>query len=410
MSGNGGQQSAAETGARDRPDVLSVCRWLPQPFPSGAFSGRHDLVHVGERQAFVNLWLSDVPVHAGDYVGPPRGGLVPGQQPDYDVAMPAGGYLNVRAGVLVGWSDSADSGQLLRADGDRFQPEAHGPAWPYLMAHYRAMTQDDRLNALATVRRRRLSVHSQTDSADADAPPVQRQAEAQAISDWVAASRQPEVCDCETDSGTPVGTPRRGRSVPGALLTHGGAITTLVGQGTPEEACDAVWRLTRALADPTQAGLVRAAEAAARRSAEGMSGWPDGPLTEEAVALVAAQALRWHGSAVAPQLPFWTLGWIFVAGPVMDALLGGGSLARRERLRRRLLDRADRTRMERVAHTWAAAHSATRDLDDFREVPHDSLARRVEVIDLRSAEQSAQPSADIYRRTVESVVGELAAE
>jgi hypothetical protein len=204
----------------------------------------------------------------------------------------------------------------------------------------------------------------------------------------------------------------RAGTVPGALLGHGGALATLVGTGTAEDAADVVRRLTLALTDPAQAGRMRAAEAAARRNAEALSGWRDGPLTEEAVALVAAQALRWHGMAVAPHLPFWVLGWIFVATPVMDGLLGQGSAAERARLRSALLDRADRARLERVLDTWTAAHQATRALQEWDDAAADTMvARASAVIDLRVDERPSPSAApDAYTRTVESVIAELTAQ
>lgn len=386
-----------------------MCRWLPQPFPSGAFSGRHDRVHDGARQGFANVWLTDAPVHPGDYVGPPRGGLVPSQEADYDVAMPAGGWLNVRAGVLVGWSDRSGDLPRIRADGENFDEHSYGPSRPYLVSQYRSMSEEDRLNALAAVRRRRLSVHGGAPGEDADgAPSLARGTQARAIADRVAVSRDPASCPCQGSADR--GAARR-RTVPAALLNHGGAVATLVGQATPDEACDVVWRLTRALTHPARAGLMRAAEADARRSAERVSGWPDGPLTEEAVAMVAAQALRWHGPAVADRLPFWTLGWIFVASPVMDALLPPLGHSRREGLRRAVLDRADQARMRRVTHAWTAAHSASRDLDELRRLADEDVVTSAAVIDLR--EQSvppAQSEPDDYARTVASVVAELAAE
>ena len=412
MSGGAPQGAAADSVSRDHPDVLSVCRWLPQPFPSGAFSGRHDVVHVGDRQAFVNLWLSEAPVHAGDYVGPPRGGLVPRHDADYDVVMPAGGSLNIRGGVLRGWAESDTGVRQVRADGEEYLSGVYGPARPYLVAHYRAMSRDDQLNALAAVRRRRLSVDGQPqpEGDDSPTPPVRLQ-QAEAIGEWVSSSRSPRTCTCRVDEPRGSGaTSKHNRGVPGALLAQGGAIATMVGQASPEEACEVVWRLTRALTHPTQAGLMHAAEVAARRAAEQVSGWPDGPLTEDAVALVAAQALRWHGMSVAPRLPFWTLGWIFVARPIMDQLLPDPTHVGRERLRRAVLDRADRTRMQRVTHAWTAAHNAAQDLDSLRRLPPEAVVSSVEVIDLRESQDPLPDDLDGYRRTVESVIGELAAQ
>ena len=89
---------------------------------------------------------------------------------------------------------------------------------------------------------------------------------------------------------------------------------------------------------------MRAAEVAARRAADSVAGWPDGPLTEESVALVAAQALRWHGERIIGRLPFWVMGWIFVASPVFEQLLPTVPSTERNRLRREVLNRADQVR------------------------------------------------------------------
>ena len=393
--------------ARDHPDVLSVCRWLPQPFAFGAFSGQHDLVHCQDRQALVNLWFAATPVHEGDYVGPPRGGLVPGAEPDYDVAMPAGGFLQVRSGELSGWQAAAGDVPLIRADGSDFLPESYGPGAPYLVEQYRAMTADDRLNALAAVRRRRLSVGgpAQVDQDDVR-PSPQRDAESQAIADWVEVSKDPQLCDCDASRDGHSASARR-RGVPGSVLAHGGAVATLVGGGSAADACEVVWRLTAQVSDPDHSGLAQAAEAAARRQAEQVSGWPDAPLTEEAVAVVAAQALRWHGAEIARDLPFWTLGWMFMAGSVLDGLLDGDARRRRE-LRAAVLDRADRMRMRRVARSWAVARSVERDLEQLT-----SAAPAADVVDLRATSVESQPSdhdADGYDRTVESVIRELASQ
>jgi hypothetical protein len=394
--------------ARDHPDVLSVCRWLPQPFAFGAFSGQHDLVHCQERQALVNLWFAATPVHEGDYVGPPRGGLVPGSEPDYDVAMPAGGFLQVRGGALVGWRPEPGDAPLIRADGSDFLPESYGPAAPYLVEQYRAMTADDRLNALAAVRRRRLSMAgpAQVDQDDIR-PSPQRDAESQAIADWVEVAKDPQLCDCAADRDGHASGARR-RSVPGSLLAQGGAVATLVGGGSAADACEVVWRLTAQVSDPDRSGLAQAAETAARRQAEKLSGWPDAPLTEDAVAVVAAQALRWHGAEIAKDLPFWTLGWIFMAGSVLDGLLDGDTRQRRE-LRAMVLDRADRMRMRRVARSWAVAQSVERDLEQLTT----ANPTGTDVLDLRTASvESQSPAADLdgYDRTVESVIGELASQ
>ncbi|MCH9719878.1 MAG: hypothetical protein K0U60_08440, partial [Actinomycetia bacterium] len=173
------------------------------------------------------------------------------------------------------------------------------------------------------------------------------------------------------------------------------------------DACEVVWRLTAQVSDPDHSGLAQAAEAAARRQAEQVSGWPDAPLTEEAVAVVAAQALRWHGAEIARDLPFWTLGWMFMAGSVLDGLLDGDT-RRRRALRAAVLDRADRMRMRRVARSWAVAQSVERDLEQLT-----TATPAADVVDLRVTSLESQPSdhdADDYDRTVESVIRELASQ
>ena len=402
------RETDARVTARDHPDVLSVCRWLPQPFAFGAFSGQHDLIHICERQALVNLWFAATPVHEGDYVGPPRGGLVPGVEPDYDVAMPAGGYLQIRKGILIGWRNDPANVPLIRADGSDFVPEAFGSSAPYFVEQYRTMTADDRLNALAAVRRRRLSMLGPAEVQQDDVrPSPQRDAESLAIADWVEVSRNPHLCGCAAGQTDRTGASRR-HSVPGSLLAQGGAVSTLVGGSSATDACEVVWRLTAQLSDPDRYGLVQAAEITARRQAEDLSGWPDAPITEEAVAVVAAQALRWHGPEIAGELPFWTLGWIFVAGSVLDGLFDGDA-RRRNTLRDAVLDRADRMRMRRVARSWAVAQSVERDLARLM----DGDAGSSDVLDLRTEEASESHhdrDQDIYGRTVESVIRELASQ
>ena len=404
-------ESDTELRMRDHPDVLSVCRWLPQPFPFGAFSGQYDVVHVSGRQALVNLWMSSAPVHEGDYVGPPRGGLVPGRFPDYDVAMPSGGYLRIRAGVLQDWNDERAPVDLIRADGDAYLAEAYGPSSPYLVEHYQAMTEDDRLNALATLRRRRVSVDGRAGGElDDGRPSPQRTYESRAIAQWVETSRAPSLCEClVADIGNATKRTVRSRQLPTSLLSHE-VIPTVVGSGTAEQASEVVLRLSTLLAGPERTGLVHAAEAEARRCAESVTGWPDQPITEEAVAMVAAQALRWHGLEVAPHLPFWTLGWIFVSSPVLDELLGGDSLTRRK-LRRDVLDRADQLRMRRVAHTWAMANHAEQQLDLASQQRPEELLTKIAAGDGQKSDQyRGHVVDDDYQQTVESMIAELASQ
>ena len=419
------------SGHRDHPDVLAVCRWLPQAYPWGAFTGRHDRVHFGARQGFVNLWWSDHTVHVGEYVGPPRGGLIPDPAANYNVAMPAGGYLHVQRGTFVNWAMQPTDDPIVRADGEAFSPQAYGPAQPYWLSQYQAMTQEDRLNSLAAVHRRSLQSSSARSDAPASSavvpeprPEPHRDHHAQAISEWVRSSRQPVVCGCDSNSAMMhpgLTLNGRGLNVPNALLRHGGAVATLAGMGGADDACDVVWNLTYALADPAQAGLVRAAEVAARRSADTVSGWPDGPLTEDAVALVAAQALRWHGRQVAERLPFWTLGWIFMAGPILDDLLPPLPHNQLSRLRAKVLDQADRVRVDRVLRTWAAANDASKAIQSAQDAASETTPftpeRAAEVIDLRENFQapafdeprvSTNHETTEYRQTVGSVIAQLA--
>lgn len=396
---------------RDHPDVLAVCRWLPQPFPFGAFTGRHDHVHSQDWQGYLNLWWSDKVVHPGDYVGPPRGGLAPSSEPDYDVAMPSGVFLRVRHGVLMGWRDEPSTDLVVRADGERFEPHEYGPGNPYRLRDYQQMTQEDCRNALASVRRRRLGDPSRT-SRGADDTVL-----AEAIAEWVRLSRMPDRCPICSVSAEPFVRGSRGLNVPGVLLRHGGAVATLAGTADEETAADVIWSLSRDMVDPARAGLVRAAEAAAKRSADTLSGWPDAPLTEDAVALVAAQALRWHGERIAARLPFWTLGWIFVARPILDRLLPDASSVVRDRMRRSLLERADRIRVDRVMRAWAAANDATQALQEFSTIATSTadLTPVDAVVDLREGaaqDQPPRPAAprdESYDRSVQSVVAELSA-
>ena len=389
--------------SRDHPDVLAVCRWLPQPYPWGAFTGRHDYIHVGDRHGRANLWWADTCVHRGDYVGPPRGGLVADHYPDYDVAMPSGGYLQVRSGVLADWVDSASSAPMLRADGEVFAAQKYGPSNPYWLPDYQAMTPEDQRNALAGVRHRR-------DANGSDAT-VAGEELLDAITARVHAARQPRSCSC-VDPGS---APPRGMDVPTVVLRHPGAVATLTGIDSAAAAAEVVWGLTRELADPDRAGLVRAAEAAARRQADTVAGWPDGPLTEGAVALVAAQALRWHGAQIVGDLPFWVLGWIFIAQPVFESLLPERPRTERSRLRREILRHADDVRVDRVARTWEAAHRADQLLKAVAELadsPEQVTAANA-VIDLRETQSAPsvpgpRESPPAYQRSIAAVVAELA--
>lgn len=368
--------SAVALGAeRDHPDVLAVCRWLPQPYPSGAFTGRHDRVHAAERHGLTVLWWADRTVHVGDYVGPARGGLAPGARPSYDVAMPAGGYLQVRSGILRGWRPDPSDPLVLRADGEAFDAAQYGGDHPYFLRQYLNMTDADCASALASASARRPSVDS-SDPPHSEASDVIR-----ALRGRIGASRPPVVCGCDTPGGADSVWPgSRATNTPTALLRNGGAMAVLAGIGSADDAADTVWSLTASLADPTQAGTVRAVEAAARRSCVPMSGWPDAPLTEEAVALVAAQAVRWHGLPALKRLPFWTLGWIFLAQPLLDRLFADLSPESRPALRQTLLENADAIRLQRTQRMWLATNDATLALAEMaRLVSGDAPLRPIDL-------------------------------
>jgi hypothetical protein len=377
--------------ALDDPEVLAVCRWLPQASPAGAFSGRHDRIHIGDRHGLVNLWWEHAVVHEGHYVGPPRGGLVPDPSADYSVAMPAGGYLQVEAGVVGPWQDSPGRGRLIRADGDSFDPAEYDAQRPYFKWQYQSMGLDDCRRAILAVQRRRLRGSNSPVGTAANQPGDPRtdaEDSARALLKLVAEVEPTVVCDCARTaraSEPSVWPYRGGFVVPNALLGHASAMATMAGAGNPDDAVDVVWRLTGALANPAQIGLVQAAEAAARRLDSSVAGMPDAPLTEEAVALVAAQAVRWHGSTVVPRLPFWTLGWIFLADPLLEEL---GALVLGPDQLQKALDQADRVRVERASQVWQAANDAAAGLAEMSELIEGDVELRPSdvagVVDLRA--------------------------
>ena len=126
------------------PGARALLRWLPTSEPSGAFQGQHDQVHVplGEHHARVCLWWSDGAVHPGDRVGPPRGGMAPGRDPSYEVALPSGGYLAVEDGVLTGWrAQGGGAATVVRADGQVFDPGRYSAVQPYFRRHYERMSR-----------------------------------------------------------------------------------------------------------------------------------------------------------------------------------------------------------------------------------------------------------------------------
>lgn len=381
--------------AVEGPDALAVCRWLPQAYPSGAFSGRHDRVHVDSRHGLVNLWWEDTVVHQGHYVGPPRGGLAADPSADYSVAMPAGGYLQVEAGVVATWRDTPGPGPLIRADGESFSPDDYTAERPYFTWQYQSMALNDCRRGILGVQHRSLRGLSSPAETSANQPGDPRsdvEESARALLQLIAEAEPTVVCDCDSSRPTPnreIWPHRGGSVVPSALLQHASAMATMAGAGNPDDAIDVVWRLTSELADPAQVGLVQAAEAAARRIESSVAGMPDAPLTEEAVALVAAQAVRWHGATVVPRLPFWTLGWIFLASPLLEELQTG--LHHPQQLRW-ALDQADRVRVERARRVWQSAHEAAAGLAELAAfVDSDSELRPSDVagvVDLRAAIES----------------------
>jgi hypothetical protein len=385
--------AATETPSVTDPDVLAVCRWLPQAEPTGAFTGTHDNVHVGRRHGLVNLWWSQTTIHIGDYVGPPRGGILPSQTPTYAVAMPVGGYLIIEAGVVVGWEDRPGPRTTIRADGECFEPADFSPSHPYFQSQYRAMTPHCSRLAILNIRRKRLG------GADATQPqPAQQRTDPRSVIDQqshalleaIAAATPPVTCLCDQPGLSPeqhTWPYTASSAVPSSLLRHASALATMAGVGNPDDAVDTVWRLTRELAHPARAGFMQAAESTARRRERTVVGLPEPPLTEEAVALVAAQAVRWHGSTVVPRLPFWTLGWIFLAKPVLDQLVS-------ERLGpeklQRALDEADQIRVDRARLMWTAANDAATALNRFAQATDAALQSAAtgsaDVLDLRSSQ------------------------
>ena len=350
----GSTHSAAGHSRAANPDAMLLCRWLPQPQPFGAFSGNNDGVHDGDRQGLVNLWSTGGVVHPGQYVGPPRGGLATGPDPTYSVAMPLGGYLNIDSGVLTAWTQRPHARPILRADGEVFDAEAFGIANPYFLAQYRELSHAQCRRNIAVARRQRLAT-AQLESASSTSPVDPRDeadSAAEAAMELIAAARAPQVCSCRTDEKTAVG-PLKSQAVPSALLQRPAALTIMAGVGSPDDAIDVVWRLTAELADATTAALVRAAEDLAREASGNLATLPVGPLTEESVAMVAAQALRWHGYEVLERLPSWTLGWIFVAAPLLQRLRSkvGTSLEATQ-------EQADVCRIERANHMFRVRSAA----------------------------------------------------
>lgn len=320
------------------PRARAVLRWLPTSGPSGAFAGQHDQVHCPDNDlhARVSLWWSDRVVHPGDHVGPPRGGMVPGAHASYNVALPAGGYLLVEDGGLVGWrAQRSRRLPLLRADGQHFEPGRYSVVQPYLKRHYTRMTR--------SAVRAALSFTGQPDVADDEISQVLR---------TIAAAADPVVCECNGDTRTSEPSPC-GLVIPESLLVDSATLRVLVGEADPAETAATLWRLSGMIWDPVRVGRAMAAESVARNAGEHARGWPQAPITEQAVAHIAAQAIRFHGAPVVRAMPAWLLGWVMVAKPVLAAAEPHPLTASAG------LDVADRVRVARVETQWHAM-AATR--------------------------------------------------
>lgn len=325
---NSGNKRAADLSAA----VRAVLRWLPTKQPAGAFAGQHDRVHLPKQElhARVNLWWSEDVVHPGQTVGPPRGGLVPGRTPTYSIALPAGGFLWVEDGVLTKWHESAlPDWPMVRADGEVFEPNRYSTSNPYFTRHYRRMTIPSIETALAS-------------GSTEDLSQVVR---------GIAEAGEPVLCDCTGQTPTSP-APTTGWAIPDSLLSDAATLRVLVGQSGPEESVATLWRLSDEIWDPAQVGRAMAADAVARQAGERATEFPQSPVTETAVAQVAAQALRWHGQAVIRTMPAWLLGWIMVARPLLI------DQQRSDQVVSTALELADRVRLARVETQWHAMAAA----------------------------------------------------
>ena len=117
------------------------------------------------------------------------------------------------------------------------------------------------------------------------------------------------------------------------------------------------WSLTHALAEPEQAGIGAGRRSAARRTADSVAGWPDGPLTEESVAW-SRPVLRWHGERIIGRLPFWVMGWIFVRARCRAVAADRSVDGTQTGCGARCSEPGPTRCVDRVAQTWAAAHQA----------------------------------------------------
>jgi len=320
--------------------VRSLLRWLPRSHAPSALAGRYDRVHIPgpHRHDRVALWWAPDVVHPGCAVGAPRGGVAPGNEPDYDVALTGGGYLLVRGGSVQEWAATAAAEAVVRADGQDFHAADYGPQRPYFRSQYLAMTTDDARVALAS--------SQDCDPSDATVASVLHQ---------VRHHQQPAVCGCDgllTSADEPAQT--QGASLPPQLLSDAPMLRVIAGDADADASVATLWRLSEQVAEPSAVGRAMAAESVGRGWGESAADWPAAPITEATVAQVASQAVRWHGRDVVRRMPAWLLGWVMVADSVLE------SLEPRRTAVNDGLDTADRVRLSRVERQWLAMASARR--------------------------------------------------
>ncbi len=370
----------APTTAASSPAVRALLRWLPTIDPAGAFGGQHDAVHICGTDgrpgihARVSLWWWPGVVHVGDAVGAPRGGLVPGRRPSYAVALPVGGYALVVDGVLIGWRRTPPTtGPVLRADGELFDPQER----PYFRRDYRRMTPDSVAAALTA------------------AGGAGTSAEISAVLSAVAASRSPRLCSCDRSDGTdgpPSVQGQPGWRLPADLVSDATTLRVLAGETDADQAAALLWQLSRRVWDPVRAGRALAAHTTAQRGGDPVADSPGAPITEDIVAQVAAQAVRWHGVHVVRRMPAWLIGWVMVAAPVLADLRPDGGPVDEALLA------ADRVRLVRVEVQWQAmaaaraliarAATALAELDDPDALVWRALEADHTMVDVRHSPES----------------------